>query len=86
MKVLLSIDRIRSIVAGARTEKDIENVLRAHKIRFAYDTSPGFLSFRIPARSGPVLVYRVASRKNPFLVRPCNPAPFSFVPALHNDY
>lgn len=69
MKMLLTVSRIRSAIVGARTEKDIENLLRAHKIRFSYDTSAGFLAIRIPARSGAVLVYRTCSRSAPFMVR-----------------
>ena len=69
MKLLLTASRIRSAIVDARTEKDIENLLRAHKIRFTYDTSAGFLAFRIPARSGAVLVYRTCSRSAPFTVR-----------------
>jgi len=69
MKMLLTADRIRSALDDARTEKDVELSLRAHKIKFSYDTSAGFLAFRIPARSGSVLVYRTASRSAPFQVR-----------------
>lgn len=78
MKMLLTADRIRSALAGARTEKDVENSLRAHKIRFAYDTSAGYLAFRIPARSGAVLVYRTCSRSAPFMVRSAAPAGYPF--------
>lgn len=66
MKMLLTVDRIRAIVADARTEKDIELSLRSHKIKFSYDTSAGCTAFRIPARSGAVLVYRTCSRSAPF--------------------
>lgn len=69
MKLLINPARIRSAIAGATTEKEIELSLRAHKIRFTYDTSAGFLAFRIPARSGAVLVYRTCSRSAPFMVR-----------------
>lgn len=97
MKILLTPARIRSAIDGARTEKDVEMSLRAHKIRYTYDTSAGFLSFRIPARSGPILVYRTASRSAPFMVRSAAPAvapapvvrsagPVPVVPVLHPDY
>ena len=75
MKLLITADRIRAIVADARTEKDIELSLRSHKVRYSYDTSAGFLAFRIPARSGAVLVYRTCSRSAPFQVRSAAPAP-----------
>ena len=73
MKMLLTADRIRSAIAGARTEKDVEISLRRHRIRYAYDTRSGFLAFRIPARSGSVLVYRTCSRSAPFVVRSAAP-------------
>ena len=78
MKMLLTADRIRSAIAGARTEKDVELSLRRHRIRFAYDTRAGFLAFRIPARSGPVLVYRTCSRSAPFAVRSAAAAPAGY--------
>ena len=97
MKILLTPARIRSALDGARTEKDVEMSLRAHKIRYTYDTSAGFLSFRIPARSGAILVYRTASRSAPFMVRSAAPAvappvvvrsagPVPVVPVLHPEY
>ena len=69
MKLLITADRIRSAIAGATTEKDVELSLRSHKIRYSYDTRTGFLAFRIPSRSGSVLVYRTASRTSPFTVK-----------------
>lgn len=78
MKMLLTADRIRAVVADARTEKDIELSLRSHKIKFSYDTSAGFMAFRIPARSGTVLVYRTCSRSAPFAVRCSAPAVYPY--------
>ena len=43
MKLLLSVDRIRSIAAAAGTEKELESLLRKHKIRFSWTTAPGYL-------------------------------------------
>ena len=43
MKILITAARVRSAIAEARTEKDVELLLRAHKIRFSYDTAAGFL-------------------------------------------
>lgn len=78
MKLLLSVDRIRAIIAGARTEKDIELLLRSHKVKYSYDTGAGFLAFRIPARSGSVLVYRTCSRSAPFRAIVAAPAPAGY--------
>jgi hypothetical protein len=89
MKMLLTADRIRSALDDARTEKDVELSLRAHKIKFSYDTSAGFMAFRIPARSGVVLVYRTASRSAPFMVRAAVPAAapaFPVVPVFRPEY
>ena len=93
MKMLITAARIRSVIDGARTEKDIEISLRLHRVRFSYDTRAGFLAFRIPARSGSVLVYRTASRSAPFIVRSAPPASapssapcFPVVPVFRSDY
>lgn len=89
MKILVNAARVRSAINGARTEKDVELLLRAHKIRFSYDTAAGFLSFRIPARSGAVMVYRTASRSAPFVVRAAAPAAapaFPVVPVFRPEY
>ena len=80
MKILLTVSRIRSVIDGARTEKDIEISLRRHRIRYTYDTSPGFLAIRVPSRTGSVLVYRTASRSAPFAVRSAGSAPFLGIP------
>ncbi len=78
MKMLLTVDRVRAIVADALTEKDIEYSLRSHKVRYSYDTSAGFLAFRIPARSGTVLVYRTCSRSTPFRAIVAAPVPAGY--------
>lgn len=75
MKMLVTAARIRSAIDGARTEKDVEKSLRLHRIKYSYDTTSGYMAFRIPARSGAVLVYRTASRSAPFIVRSAAPAP-----------
>ena len=86
MNALLTPSRLRAIAADVRTEKDLELTLRAHKIRFSYDTSAGFLSFRVPVRSGAVRIVRTASRSCPFRVFPASPrAVVPVVPVLHPD-
>lgn len=69
MKVLLTVSRVRSSIADAKTEQDISIALRQHRIRFSWTTSPGFLAARVPVRSGSVLIFRTASRSAPFSVR-----------------
>lgn len=66
MKLLLTPARVRSVIAGAVNEKDIENALRAHKIRFSYTTAPGGLAIRVPVRSGAILITRAPARSVPF--------------------
>ena len=87
----LTAARVRSVIAGLRTEKDIETALRSHRIRYSYDTTTGFLSFRIPARSGSVRIFRTCSRSCPFQVQtvPAKPAPvpgFSLRYTANYDY
>ena len=93
MKLLLTTARLRSVIDDARTEKDLELSLRRHRIRFTWTTEPGYLAARVPLRSGPVLVYRTASRSAPFRIRsaapaaapdPSAPAPL-FLPLLRTD-
>lgn len=84
MKLLVTAARIRSVIAGAMTEKDVELSLRSHRIRYSYDTRSGFLAFRIPSRSGSVIVYRTASRTAPFTVKTAAPAdPLRMWPAYY---
>ena len=86
MKLLITASRLRSAIADARTEKDIEMSLRAHKIRFSYDTSSGILAFRVPTVTGSALIIRTASRSAPFRVLAAAPAPaVAPVPVLHPD-
>lgn len=69
MKILVSAGRVRSIISDATTEKEIENALRAHKIRFSYTTAPGFLAIRIPCRTGALLVTRTHGRPRPYMTQ-----------------
>lgn len=62
-------EKVRSIVSGAKTEQDIQILLRLHKIKYHFTTDTGFLSIRIPCRKGCIRVYRVANRNNPFVIR-----------------
>lgn len=69
MRILLTAARIRAMISGAMTEKDIELALRAHGVRYSYDTSAGYLAIRVPVRSGVVRIYRTASRSASWQVR-----------------
>ena len=72
--IIITPDRIRSLVSECKTDTDLIASLRRHKIRYKYTTDPGFLSVAIPCRTGKVLVYRTASRSNPFRVIPVIPS------------
>lgn len=65
MRHIVTVPRIRAIVSDARTDRDIVDALRRHRIRYTYSTSTGFLHIMIPSRSGPVLVYLTACRSAP---------------------
>lgn len=78
MKLLITADKVRAIADAAVTEKDLEILFRAHKIRFSWTTAPGFLAARVPVRSGSVLVYRTCSRSAPFRVRASAPAVYPY--------
>lgn len=69
MKLLINPARIRSVIADARTEKDVELSLRRHKIRYHYDTSSGYTAIAIPCRKGIIRIYRSVSRSAPFIIR-----------------
>ena len=69
MKMLITPSRIRSVIAGAMTERDVTDSLRSHRIKYSYSTDGGYGHIRIPARSGSVVIYRTVSRSAPFIVR-----------------
>lgn len=84
MKQFITAARVRAILANARTEKDAADILRAHHIKYGYSTSGGVLHIRIPARSGPLRVYRTACKSAPLVVAPAAPVPYFFAPALRS--
>lgn len=75
MKMLVTAARIRSVLDGARTEKDAADALRRHRIKYTYSTVGGVLHIRIPSRSGVVTVTRTASRSAPLRIAAGYPAP-----------
>ena len=74
--IILTPNRLRSMIEDCRTEADLEETLRHHKVRFRYSTDSGFLSILVPCSSGTVRVYRTASRIAPFVVAPVTPTPY----------
>ena len=89
MRILTTSARIRSVISSARTEKDIEQALRAHRIPYSYSTDGGVLHIRVPVRSGAVRIIRTCSRSAPFQVRQAMPVPDLYpvpIPVLHPEY
>ena len=82
MKPIITAARIRSIIADARTERDVTDALRRHRVPYTFTTETGSLSIRIPCRAGAVHVFRSGSAP---VVAPVIPCPFRS-PVLHNDY
>lgn len=76
MKQFVTASRIRSVIAGAMTEKDAAESLRRHRIRYEYSTSGGIFHIRVYCRSGAVRIIRTASRSAPLIVTGAEPLPF----------
>lgn len=74
--VLLTAKRLRSIVTDCRTEADLQATLRHHRIKFKYDTSPGYLSILVPTATGAVRVTKTASKEQPFTMSHAAPQPY----------
>jgi len=68
MKQLITPGRVRALLDGARTESEAADILRRHRIRYAYSTAGGALHIRIPGRAGAVTVTKTASRSAPLQV------------------
>ena len=76
--IIITPNRVRSIIADCKTDVDLIANLRRHKIRYGYTTDSGFLSVVIPCSTGKVRVYRSASKSNPYKVAPVSPTPFYY--------
>lgn len=83
--ILINTKKIRSLIADCKTEMEIVSVLRSHKVKYTFTTNTGYLSIRIPCRTGAVRIYRVCSRSAPFLVSN-EQGKIRPIPVLHNDY
>ena len=76
--IILTPNRVKSIVANCKTDVELIANLRRHKIRYGYTTDAGFLSVVIPCSTGKIRVYRSASKSCPYKVAPVSPAPFYY--------
>lgn len=76
--IIITPNRVKSIVSDCKTDVDLIANLRRHKIKYGYSTDAGFLSVVIPCSTGKVRVYRSASKSNPYKVMPVSPVPFYY--------
>lgn len=89
MSITITADRIRAMLEGCRTDKQVLSVLKAHKVKYSHTPfSDGYaLNIRIPCKTGAVRVYRCCSRKSPYIVQhltPCRMV-YSGIPVFHPD-
>lgn len=66
--IVITSDRIRSIVADCRTEADLVSALRSHKVKYTFSTDIGFTNIKIPCKAGTIRIYRTCSRSAPFRI------------------
>lgn len=77
-RALITADRIRVILADARTEKDAAQALQRHRVRYTYSTAGGYLHIRIPGRAGIITVTKTASRTAPLRIEAAGAAGYPF--------
>ena len=76
--IIITSERIRSIVSDCKTEQDIISALRSHKVKYSFTTETGYLSIRIPCKTGTIRIYRTCSRSNPFVIQSDNAFRFQY--------
>lgn len=79
MKITITADRIRAMIAGCRDEKQVIAALKAHKVRYKLDPyAKGCyaLNLYIPCKTGKIRIYRSCSRRAPFIVQHMTPVTF----------
>lgn len=67
--IIITQNRVKAIITGCKTEIDIINTLRAHKIKYSFSTETGIMNVAIPCKTGKIRVYRLPSNRAPFAVR-----------------
>lgn len=78
--MLITSERVRSLITDCKTEMEVVSVLRSHKIKYSFTTDTGYMNIRIPCRKGCIRIVRVCSRSAPFLVRADTPSPVPHYP------
>ena len=74
--IIVTPSRVRSILSDCRTEADVAETLRYHKVKFKYSTDLGFMSIVVPCSSGSIRVYRTGSKSAPIALMRVQPAPY----------
>ena len=75
--MLVTTNRLRMILAECRTNADVAETLRYHKVKFKYDTKPGYLSIVVPTATGSARITKTASKTAPFVIGSISPEPYS---------
>lgn len=80
MNIHITADRVRGMIEGCRTEKQVLAALKAHRVKFSQAPySEGYmLNLYIPCKTGMVRIYRACSRRTPFMVQHMTPVTFSY--------
>lgn len=67
--IIITQNRVRAIITGCKTEMDLVNALRAHKVKYSFSVETGTMNIAIPCKAGTVRIYRTLSNNAPFMVR-----------------
>lgn len=84
--IRLTSERVESLIASAKTEKDLVALLRSHKIKYSFTTDTGTLTIRIPCKKGYIRIHKTRSASRPFTAAPVPPSPWNCTaPRLHAE-
>lgn len=78
-------ERLRSIIAECKTEADVVRTLRSHRVRYYFTTETGYMSIKVPCRTGAVHIYRTCSRSAPLRMESSSPIPYT-IPMFSPEY
>lgn len=67
--IIITQNRVKTIIASCKTEMDIINALRARKVKYSFSVETGIMNIAIPCKAGKIRVYRTPSSRAPFTVR-----------------
>ena len=81
----ITAERLRSMIAECKTEADVVRTLRSHRVKYYFTTETGYMSIKVPVRTGSVHIYRTCSRSAPLRMGSSSPLPYS-VPMFFPNY